>query len=90
MRQDEAELVSEVGNMPQIQWPTLPATGGAFIVSNPTGADIIFSGCFELAEDAAESVVTVPARRRPGPPFAASGAETPPDNDQRRGRAGKK
>jgi len=41
------ELVSEVSNMPQIQWPTLePATGGAFIVSNPTGADIIFSGCF--------------------------------------------
>ena len=39
--------VSEVSNMPQIQWPTLdPSTNGNFVVSNPTGGDLIFSGNF--------------------------------------------
>jgi hypothetical protein len=41
------ETLSEVSNIEQIQWPTLdPSTGGAFLVSNPTIADIIFSGTF--------------------------------------------
>lgn len=41
------ELVSEVSNMPQIQWPTLdPSTNGEFTVSNPTADDLYFTGCF--------------------------------------------
>lgn len=41
------ELISEVSNIEQIQWPTLdPSTGGAFLVSNPTLGDLIFSGAF--------------------------------------------
>jgi len=41
------ELVSEVSNMPQIQWPTIdPSTNGNFLVSNQSGADLIFSGAF--------------------------------------------
>lgn len=40
-------LVSEVSQMPQIQWVTLdPSTNGSFIVSNPTGAVIVFEGAF--------------------------------------------
>lgn len=41
------EMVSEVSNFPQIQWPTLdtniPLT---FVVRNPTGAPLVFSGTF--------------------------------------------
>jgi hypothetical protein len=41
------ELLSEVSNLPQIQWITLdPSTGGAFIVSNPTANPLVFSGAF--------------------------------------------
>lgn len=41
------ELVSEVSTFPQIIWPTLDtATGVQFIVANPTGADLTFSGAF--------------------------------------------
>jgi hypothetical protein len=41
------ELLSEVSNMPQIQWMTLnPETGGQFVIANPTGGDLVFSGCF--------------------------------------------
>ncbi len=41
------ELFSEVSNAPQIQWPTLdPSTGLKFVVSNPSGGDLFFSGGF--------------------------------------------
>lgn len=41
------ELWSEVSNAPQIQWPTLDtSTGIQFVVSNPTGAPLNFSGGF--------------------------------------------
>lgn len=41
------ELWSEVSNAPQIQWPTLDtATGINFVVSNPTGGALNFSGGF--------------------------------------------
>lgn len=41
------ELWSEVSNAPQIQWPTLDtSTGIQFVVSNPTGAALNFSGGF--------------------------------------------
>lgn len=41
------ELVSEVSNMPQIQWMTLnPDTGGDFLIDNPTGGPLVFSGAF--------------------------------------------
>lgn len=39
------ELFSEVSTTPQIRWPTLQtATGAQFIVSNPTGGALFFSG----------------------------------------------
>lgn len=41
------ELFSEVSTFPQINWPTLDtATGVQFVVSNPTGGDLTFSGAF--------------------------------------------
>lgn len=41
------ELVSEVSNMPQMQWITLnPDTGCNFVVDNPTNNPLVFSGCF--------------------------------------------
>lgn len=41
------ELVSEVSTFPQILWPTLDtATGVQFVVANPTGGDLTFSGAF--------------------------------------------
>lgn len=41
------ELISEVSNIEQIQWPTLnPATNGQFLLSNPTGGILNFSGAF--------------------------------------------
>lgn len=41
------ELFSEVSTFPQILWPTLDtATGVEFVVANPTGAALIFSGAF--------------------------------------------
>jgi len=41
------ELVSEVSNIEQIQWPTLnPSTNGQFLLSNPTGGILNFSGAF--------------------------------------------
>ena len=41
------ELMSEVSNAPQIQWPTLDtSTGIQFLVSNPTGGNLNFEGGF--------------------------------------------
>lgn len=41
------ELLSEVSNIEQIQWPTLnPSTNGEFLLSNPTAAPLTFSGAF--------------------------------------------
>lgn len=41
------ELFSEVSTFPQINWPTLDtATGVDFVLSNPTGAALVFSGAF--------------------------------------------
>lgn len=41
------ELFSEVSTFPQILWPTLDtATGVQFVVANPTGAALVFSGAF--------------------------------------------
>jgi hypothetical protein len=41
------ELLSEVSTFPQILWPTLDtATGVQFVVANPTGGDLTFSGAF--------------------------------------------
>lgn len=41
------ELLSEVSTFPQILWPTLDtATGVQFVVANPTGGDLVFSGAF--------------------------------------------
>lgn len=41
------ELVSEVSNMPQMQWITLnPDTGGEFVIDNPTLNPLVFSGGF--------------------------------------------
>jgi hypothetical protein len=41
------ELISEVSNMPQIQWMTLnPDTGGDFFIDNPTAGPLAFSGAF--------------------------------------------
>lgn len=41
------ELLSEVSTFPQILWPTLDtATGVQFVVANPTGAPLVFSGAF--------------------------------------------
>lgn len=41
------ELFSEVSTFPQINWPTLDtATGVDFVISNPTGGALIFSGAF--------------------------------------------
>lgn len=39
------ELLSEVSNVPEIDWPTIdPAVGIEFTVGNPTGAPLVFSG----------------------------------------------
>lgn len=41
------ELFSEVSTFPQINWPTLDtATGVDFVVNNPTGGALVFSGAF--------------------------------------------
>jgi hypothetical protein len=41
------ELVSEVSNIQQIQWMTInPDTGGTFVIRNPTGGALNFSGAF--------------------------------------------
>jgi hypothetical protein len=41
------ELLSEVSNLEQIQWPTInPDTGADFIVSNNSGGPLVFSGAF--------------------------------------------
>lgn len=41
------ELFSEVSTFPQILWPTLDtATGVQFLVANPTGGDLTYSGAF--------------------------------------------
>ena len=41
------ELFSEVSTFPQILWPTLDtATGVQFVVANPTGGDLSYSGAF--------------------------------------------
>lgn len=41
------ELLSEVSTFPQVLWPTLDtATGVQFVVANPTGGALIFSGAF--------------------------------------------
>jgi hypothetical protein len=41
------ELFSEVSTFPQILWPTLDtATGVQFVVANPTGGALVFSGAF--------------------------------------------
>ena len=41
------ELFSEVSTFPQILWPTLDtATGVEFVVANPTGGALVFSGAF--------------------------------------------
>lgn len=41
------ELFSEVSTFPQILWPTLDtATGVQFVVANPTGGPLVFSGAF--------------------------------------------
>jgi len=41
------ELFSEVSTFPQILWPTLDtATGVQFVVFNPTGGPLVFSGAF--------------------------------------------
>lgn len=41
------ELFSEVSTFPQILWPTLDtATGVQFVVANPTGGDLVYSGAF--------------------------------------------
>jgi hypothetical protein len=41
------ELFSEVSTFPQILWPTLDtAVGVDFVVQNPTGAALNFTGCF--------------------------------------------
>jgi hypothetical protein len=41
------ELFSEVSTFPQILWPTLDtATGVQFVVANPTGAPLTYSGAF--------------------------------------------
>jgi len=41
------ELFSEVSTFPQILWPTLDtATGVEFVVANPTGAPLVYSGAF--------------------------------------------
>lgn len=41
------ELLSEVSTFPQVLWPSLDtATGVQFVVGNPTGAALVFSGAF--------------------------------------------
>ncbi len=41
------ELLSEVSTFPQVLWPTLDtATGVQFVVANPTGGALPFSGAF--------------------------------------------
>jgi hypothetical protein len=41
------ELFSEVSTFPQILWPTLDtATGVQFVIANPTGGDLVYSGAF--------------------------------------------
>jgi hypothetical protein len=41
------ELLSEVSTFPQVLWPSLDtATGVQFVVANPTGGDLTFSGAF--------------------------------------------
>jgi hypothetical protein len=41
------ELLSEVSTFPQVLWPTLDtATGVQFVVANPTGGALVFSGAF--------------------------------------------
>jgi len=41
------ELLSEVSTFPQVLWPSLDtATGVQFVVANPTGAALTFSGAF--------------------------------------------
>lgn len=41
------ELLSEVSTFPQVLWPSLDtATGVQFVVANPTGTDLSFSGAF--------------------------------------------
>lgn len=41
------ELLSEVSTFPQVLWPSLDtATGVQFVVANPTGAPLVFSGAF--------------------------------------------
>jgi len=41
------ELLSEVSTFPQVLWPTLDtATGVEFMVANPTGGALVFSGAF--------------------------------------------
>jgi len=41
------ELLSEVSTFPQVLWPSLDtATGVQFVVANPTGAPLTFSGAF--------------------------------------------
>lgn len=45
------ELLSEVSTFPQILWPSLDtATGVQFVVANPTGAALTFSGAFYGAQ----------------------------------------
>jgi hypothetical protein len=41
------ELFSEVSTFPQINWPTLDtATGVEFVIANPTGGALAFTGAF--------------------------------------------
>jgi hypothetical protein len=41
------ELFSEVSTFPQILWPTLDtATGVQFVIANPTGGALVYSGAF--------------------------------------------